>query len=85
LEGSQIQSFGTQFCVQAQLLPVAQLPQEPPQPSGPQARPLQLGVQAPHWPLLQDWPLEQLPQEPPQPSGPQASPWQLGVQTQTAA
>jgi hypothetical protein len=54
----------------------------PPQPSDPQALPLQAGTQVlTHWPLaLQAWLAGQVPQVPPQPSAPQAFPVQAGVQ-----
>jgi hypothetical protein len=64
---------------ESHMLPVEQLPHEPPQPSSPQALPLQIGVQE-HQPLAsQVFPVAQLPQEPPHPSGPQTFPVQLGT------
>lgn len=56
-----------------------QVPQVPPQPSDPHARPAHWGVQT-HWPdPLQVWPPAQVPQVPPQPSVPQERPRQFGA------
>jgi hypothetical protein len=62
--------------------PVVQVPQDPPQPSLPQASPSHEGVHvAAHVPLLvlHFSPVLQLPHVPPQPSLPHARPLQLGV------
>lgn len=56
-----------------QVLPLGQLPHDPPQPSGPHSLPLHCGAQT-QVPLEQAWVAEQLPQEPPQPSGPHCLP-----------
>jgi hypothetical protein len=59
---------------------LAQVPQTPPQPSGPQLLPVQLGAQT-HCPLApQVWPDTQLPQDPPQPLLPHTRPVQFGAQ-----
>lgn len=63
-----------------QLVPEAQLPHDPPQPSLPQVFAPQLGVHTLQLPLLQIEPLAQAPHEPPQPSSPQVCEPQLGVQ-----
>jgi hypothetical protein len=60
--------------------PSLQSPQLPPQPSGPQLRPLHEGVHATHCPALQVAEIAQLPQLPPQPLSPQVRPAQFGVQ-----
>lgn len=61
------------------------MPQEPPQPSGPHARLMQLGAQA-HCPAAsQPFPGGQEPQLPPHPSGPHTLPEQEGVQHWPAA
>lgn len=60
----------TQVPLLLHVWPELHVPQVPPQPSGPQVLPLQLGVQ--HVPeLVHVWPLAQLPHFtfPPQPSG----------------
>ncbi len=62
-------------------VPAPQVPQVPPQPSLPHARPLQLGVQeVEQVPAdVHVLPLAQVPQVPPQPSLPHDFPLQLGV------
>jgi hypothetical protein len=82
VSGSQFLPWRTQNCASVsgeqltqvplwQALPVAHLPQLPPQPSSPQLWTPHDGVQEVHTPLWQALPLAQLPQLPPQPSSPQ--------------
>lgn len=62
--------------------PDAQVPQLPPQPSGPQLLPVHFGWQvAVHWPSGVQWRADalQVPQLPPQPSEPHWRPPQLGT------
>ena len=70
----------------SQIWPVGHRPQKPPQPSLPQVRPEQSGMQKPpevHWPLgSQNWPAVHWPQKPPHPSKPQVLPLQSGVQVE---
>jgi hypothetical protein len=80
--------FGWQGATQvpfSQVLPGAQLPHEPLQPSEPQFLPAQAGWQVTtQAPASQVLPGSQLPHVPPQPSSPQALPlqsgWQVGPQ-----
>jgi hypothetical protein len=60
--------------------PAGQLPQTPPQPSGPQFFPLHAVLHAAHWPDSQATPSAHLPQLPPQPSSPQFLPAHAGLQ-----
>jgi hypothetical protein len=62
---------------------MAQLPQEPPQPSSPQSLPVQFAVQATHCAPSHFVPGAQLPQEPPQPSSPHCLPAHAGWQQLT--
>jgi hypothetical protein len=75
------QAFGslTQLPPLEQLMPAAQLPQEPPQPSLPQVLPAHCGVQM-HCPLALQLPEKHVPQLPPHPSGPQVFPAHCGAQ-----
>jgi hypothetical protein len=59
---------------------VVQVPQTPPQPSGPHVLPLQSGTQTQFPVASQDMPGEQDPQLPPHPLLPQLLPLQLGEQ-----
>ena len=61
-------------CRVLQVSALGQLPQLPPQPSGPHCRPLQLGTHAQAPAALQVSDRPQLPQEPPQPSSPHCLP-----------
>ena len=77
--------LGVHWLFWSQVRPPGHVPQSPPQPSSPQALPLQSGVQVvfpgEHWPLLsQVSPLAQAPQLPPQPSSPHTLPVHFGVQ-----
>jgi len=68
-------------------MPVGQLPQVPPQPSGPQVRPVQLRTHATQAPddVLHICPVGHVPQVPPQPSEPQVRPVQSRVHEQVPA
>jgi hypothetical protein len=63
--------------------PAAQVPHTPPQPSAPQALPMQSGAHAAsHTPAgPQEYPAAHVPQAPPHPSSPHALPAHSGVQT----
>lgn len=74
-------THGAHWPLALHVCPAGQAPHDPPQPLGPQARPLQAGTHETHCPLeLHVWPVGHVPHDPPQPLSPQVRPVQLGVQ-----